>query len=205
MLREVSLFSYIDDENQQRIEQKELEISWGHLFFCNKLKLMEIPKFTYYELTFKPINGLENPLPNDCYIDKTGKKGRIVYLKNRKFFVERKVNKVFLFLKSPIGLDYRNKISTKEYPTCLEIINENTIEIRNVNVELPANLDLNRIVNAAQYIDHVRIEIPHPLLSHVLPKEIGKCREAQLAVTMIIKKLPPKQGNTPGIIEIPLS
>jgi hypothetical protein len=205
MLREVLLFSYIDDENHQKIEQRELEISWGYLFFCNSLKLVEIPKSSYYELTFKPVNGLENPLPNDCYQDKTGKIGRVIYLTNRKFFSGRKVNKVFLFLKSPLSLDYREKITATVYPTCLRIINENPIEIRNANIQLPANLDLNKIVNALQHIDHVRIEIPLPLLGQALTKKFSECREAQLAVTMIIKKLQPKQGNTPGVIEIPLS
>jgi hypothetical protein len=205
MLREELLLSYIDDENRQKIEQRELEISWGRLFFCNSLKLVEVPKSSDFELTFKPINGLENQLPSDCYTDKTGKIGRIVYLTNRKFFGKRNVNKVFLFLKSPMSIDYRAKISTKVYPTCLQIINENPIEIRNVNITLPTDLDLNRIVKATQHIDHVRIEIPLPLLGDALPRKISNCREAQLAMTLIVKRLPPKQGNTAGITEIPLS
>jgi len=205
MVRERLLISYIDDENGQKIEQREFDISWGHLFFIDRLKLIEVPRASDFEITVKPINGLETLLPPDCHTDKTGKVGRIIFLRNRKFFGERNVSRIYLFVKSPISLDYRSKISIMVYPTCLKVNNENPIEIRNVRQLFPDNMALGRIAHTTQHIEHVRIEIPLPLLSNTLSMKVGECRQAQLAVIMIIKVLPPKQGNIPGSIDIPLS
>jgi len=201
------LLSYIDAENTLKIEQRQFEITWGcrWLIFYRKLKLIELPNTTTFEITFKPLNGIETPLPDDCYTEKVGKFGRVIFLTNKAFFGERNINQIFILTKTPISSDYKGKISHKIYPSYLEVINENPIEIRNYRFSLPPGLELDRIVKSIEHIEHVRIEIPLPLLENVLNKEIKKCRESRLAVTVLLKKLPSKSGNDPGKIEIPLS
>lgn len=198
---------YIDDESCQKVEQWRFEISWGHLRFCHKLELLEIPKTASYEITYVPIKGgLETPLPFDCHTEKTGKIGEVVYLINRGFFGREKVRYVFLLYKSSMSMDYRDRIIKKVYPTHLEIINENPIEIRNFSFQIPREIELSRLTEATQIISDFRIEIPSPYLKKIIRKSIGKCREAGGVATITLgHALSPKQGDTPGVLRIELS
>jgi len=197
--------SFIDDENGLLIEQREFEFSWGFLFFWDRLKLIEVPKSASYEITYKPINGLETMLPSDCYTEKIGKIGRVIYLKNRSFFNHKNIKRVFLLIKSPVDHSYKENIRMERHSNFLEIINNNNIEIRNYNINLSKDIQLENIKDAKESIEHVRIEIPLPQLEDVLYTRIKESIESGLAVMIMIKRIPPKQGNIPGKIKIQLS
>lgn len=199
--------SYINDETSQKIEVRELKISWGHLPLFRQLELMEIQRTADYEITFNPIEkaGMETPVPTDCYTEKTGSVGRLVFLTNRGFFGRNKVKCVCFLQKSPLNQDYRGKIAIKVLPTYIEILNSNPIEIRNFTFQIPNDIKLEKLLDNEKISD-IKMEIPSPYLAKVIKQGVHKCQEEGFVVKATLSEnLPPKQGETPGKCQVQFS
>ena len=198
---------YINDETAEKIEQRELSISWGKIPFFRKLKLIEIQKTAIYEITYIPINNgnLENPLPYDCSKEKTSKVGKEIFLINRSFFGTEKIRHVCFLSKSPLKTNYREKIKIKKYPRQIMVINENPIEVRNYAFQIPKDVTLIRFSNNTMISD-LSLEIPFPYLTKIVKKSVGKCQGEGFIVKATLSELiPPKKGEIPGKLEIRLT
>jgi hypothetical protein len=203
VVREEPQFSYIDGEAGHMIEQKKFVVSWGHLSLSERLPLTKVQKTAFSEISYKR-GGLESLLPPECYLETPEKNNCVVSLKNRQFFENNSISEVFHLTRLPIGSEYGKRIELRSYPTCLEIINENPYEVKNFRLILPHELDLRKITRATEFIDCIRVEVPLPLLGVTLNRKMSRCGEIQSTVSVVVRKLPAKQGNIPGKISVPL-
>ena len=167
---------------------------------------MEIQKNADYEITFCPIDcGIEIPLPYDCCTEKTGKVGRIVYLTNRRFFDKKRIGSVRFLSRSPLSLEYREKITKNPFPQHLEILNANPIEVRNFAFQIPSTIKLEKFI-ACDSISDIFVQIPSPCLHKVIQQNVSQAQEQGAVIKLTLSiNLPPKQGDTLGKIQVKLS
>jgi len=144
---------YINFEKNELNTEKEYRIFWGRFFF-KKLQLMAISKEVQVELSYTPLTGPQDSVPEEVYTDiiDPKKNKRIVTIIDTTFFKNAETEIIFVSETSIMpNLDYTSKIHQINNGYDILVTNENPIEIKRFPVDLPSDFDLGQIPSLLKY------------------------------------------------------
>jgi len=168
------------------IEEKEYYFSWGRLR-AGKVALPKFPRNSTLRVFYKPRIAYKQTLPHDHYEEIEKGSHRSIKLVGKDFFDKTETECVYLQVNTPQGEDYKGNITREDQQNCIVITNQNREEIRNYILKLPPEVGLEDLPKIFEYIS-------------LFVKE----RDSSKGMTVILKSIPPMQGDTPGKVFIPL-
>lgn len=183
----VSEKSYLDYESGRIIEIKEFLLYWGHVPFLKRIKLPSIERNAKFEILCKPIGKMKGILHTDNFDQNSSGSLTKIYLKNKKHFLNKEIETVFVEINRPAPSDYKDKIQVTVNPTNIEVINENYIEIRQLPIKLPPTITPDRMLQYSTYFK--RWETPGGTGTQI---------------TAFLNEISPREGDIPRRITIPL-
>jgi hypothetical protein len=183
-----TISSYIDYETNEMVEEKEIEISWGHSSLFNAISLPRFSRDAKYEVAYKSPISPKQKLERDHYTVSEAGKFRKIKLVNREFCTENGIEQIYLTCLIPQTEDYRHQIQKVKETNKIIVLNKNLMEIRNYKVSFPNKVTMDK---ANQYF----------LVSERFETKQSSPDEATITA-LILKPLPPAKSGEPGRIEI---
>lgn len=199
------IIQYVDDNLKRSIEQHEYSFTWGRSLFLRKIALPDLPFGALIDLTIQPLDLMEVKVPRAAYKDIAKKKSRKIILIDKKYFTEQQVNKVLVLITKPIPPDYRDQIKSKIYNDYIEVTNENIFEVKNYQLEVGKDLDLNKITGAIVQIQGIRFDLSLGTFSALGTESLSSLNQKGVHPILIIDSIPAKKGADMTRMRIPLS
>lgn len=184
----ISQTSFIDYESDHIIEEIQLRISWGHVFFLRKIKLPRIERNATFKILCKSLGGIKDILHMDNYNESSSGLSTNIFLVNKKFFKNEEIEEIFLEITRPAPPDYHDKIKTNQTSKRIEVLNWNHIEVKEFPVELPKTITLDKILAYSAFFSQWKTP-----------------SDPENGIIVFLESIPPCKGEKPGKAIIQLS
>lgn len=171
------LGNFINYEKGYREEEKEFEIKWGvfdytilpfwglddhdgRLKRTSRMRDILLDQVQdnatvdppYYYKT----ESLDVPIPEYAYkITEPKKRRKKIYLIKRKFYRKENIDRVFVTIKTPIDLSFKDNITHEFNDEFIQITNLNRLDVINYRIEIPDDITTNMIDSSNNHIEDI--------------------------------------------------
>lgn len=198
------ILEYIDSNNDQLVQIKKYNIRWGWgkiLFYL--IKIQTQPNNFIYKIWYKSSFNSEQQLTKKHYKVSTHNNSSTIYLKDKCLFekklcwkcnfrihmkkcflMEEDVVTIKIITWSPSNRDYYSKITSAQNANLIEVINDNSIEIRNYEVSLNNSISITQLNTILNELDNFYVD-PNGVVTKIW-----------------IKTIPPSYGGTSSKVRL---
>ena len=182
------LSSYLNFENDDLVEEREMEITWPKFPFFKTISLPKMPRDAKYEINYKSAISPKQKLESIHYTVSESGKYRKIRLTNKKFCLEYEVDLIYVTYYIHQNDSYHEKIHEITEKDKIRILNDNLTEVKNYRLKPTKDITMDK---ASKYFDQV----------DEIESGVNKAGQAVIA-EMTVKTLPPAKGGQPGKVEL---
>jgi hypothetical protein len=182
------LSSYLNFQNDDLVEEREMEITWPKFPFFKTISLPKMPRDAKYEINYKSAISPKQKLESSHYTVSESGKYRKIKLTNKKFCVEYEVDLIYVTYFIHQNEGYHQKIREITEKDKIIILNDNLTEVMNYKLKPTKDITMDKASIYFGQVDEI---------------ESGVNKAGQAVITeMTIKSLPPAKGGQPGKVEL---
>jgi len=177
---------FLDCKSRQIFQETKYDLNWGHVIFFRKIKLKRIERNATFRVLCQPLGKIKEPLPMANYGDRSAsEKGREVYLTGKSFFRKEEIAEVYLETVESAPADCMNNIEVKTEKGKIEVLNRNSVELRDLPIILPKEITLEKMLEYSSFFKNWDYD-------------------PNAGITGFLSNVPACVGEKPGKVTIPL-
>ena len=182
--------SFLNYENDDLIEEREMEITWPKFPFFKTISLPKMTREAKYEIAYKSAISPKQKMEKDHYTVNEAGKYRKIKLTNKEFCLEFEVDLIYITYYIHQTDGYKENIREITEADKVVILNDNLTEIKNYRLVLQKTVTMDKASGYFTYVEKIE-------------SKKNNTGEAIISA-LIIKSLPAAKGGEPGKVEIML-